>query len=135
MTSGEARTGVGVNCRYRRRCVAVFLFDGSYSTLLAPRARGIANVLLVATLANALPLCPQPSDTPHCHLATLTLHRVHPGDEGEYLLLVRSSGGASEGSVTLNVTVAEGYSRAPRVAGLGPLAVSALAALLGLGLG
>ncbi|XP_052122291.1 immunoglobulin superfamily member 10 isoform X2 [Frankliniella occidentalis] len=54
------------------------------------------------------------SDTVHCHVASLTLHRVRPADEGEYLLLVRSSGGASEGSVQLNVTVAEGYSASAR---------------------
>lgn len=76
----------------------------------------------------------QPSDTPHCHVAELTLHHVRPADEGEYLFLVRSPGGASEGSVMLNVTVAAGYSaaapvHAPRAAPLlAAVAVLVLAA-------
>lgn len=75
----------------------------------------------------------QPSDTPHCHVAELTLQRVRPGDEGEYLFLVRSPGGASEGSVMLNVTVAAGYSAAaPLAAPLGGLLASSLLAVLAL---
>ncbi|XP_034244973.1 basement membrane-specific heparan sulfate proteoglycan core protein, partial [Thrips palmi] len=74
------------------------------------------------------------SDTPHCRVATLTLRRVRPADEGEYLLLVRSAGGASEGSVVLNVTVAEGYSGASQPhRGLGLLCASVLVAFLALG--
>ncbi|KAL0273649.1 UNVERIFIED_CONTAM: hypothetical protein PYX00_006274 [Menopon gallinae] len=51
----------------------------------------------------------------HCQQAHLTLKRVQPAHEGEYIFLVRSPKGLAEGSVVVNVTRVSGYSStAPR---------------------
>lgn len=110
---------------FLRKGERVFRFSGRFALALAP-ASSLSLTLSFSVL--------QDSDTPHCRLATLTLHHVRPADEGEYLLLVRSAGGASEGSVVLNVTVAEGYSAAPRPRqGLGLLCAAVLVAFLAVG--
>lgn len=46
----------------------------------------------------------------HCQQAVLIFKRVREGDEGEYMFLVRSPVGVSEGTVYLNVTRASGFS-------------------------
>ncbi|KAK9885815.1 hypothetical protein WA026_013687 [Henosepilachna vigintioctopunctata] len=49
------------------------------------------------------------SSAPHCHQAVLFLTKVSTADIGEYIFMVRSPNGISEGNFFVNMTYASGY--------------------------
>ena len=55
-------------------------------------------------------VCLQSGSSIHCQQAILTLKQVKTSHVGEYIFIVRSARGLAEGSLTLNVTRASGYS-------------------------
>ncbi|KAK9745364.1 hypothetical protein QE152_g6916 [Popillia japonica] len=49
------------------------------------------------------------ASSPNCHQAVLYMNRVTSEDVGEYILIVRSTNGLSEGVFNVNMTYASGY--------------------------